>query len=720
MGEDIKLEESSGNVFVDIGFSEDEAERELLRSDLAFEIYRILEERKLAQSEIEKVLGIDQSDVSRLKNGEFQRFSLERLLTFLNRLNRDIEIRITPTEDMYGHQRVVTTYRDASSLNNCKKNLSKQNRSKQRSSIMRKPNMNRESPVQIGNFMPLCKLTANEVGPQASEEDLAEILRSFNSRDILIALARINLLLQSSDNFAKCESILRKNFCTPVLLNAIDASEKLRDRIIFNRESTLYLLSKSVSVSNPSSPHAPDATVGSRNNLARCYLIANALMEAKSTAVTAGPSRQQRTTSVAELIPSREYAINPSPWPHIKRSLVRSEEYWSRLNLKMKARTFDVCETFSRSTGLTRKDYQYLIFGLLTVALKFSQTEILNGSALFIDTKQHPRLTPLYNKLLKHICISIDELASTLHGEEKFSLPIEFRAWRKFPLVKLHENEIFSIDNGFLKDKLETGVFWIIRDKLEKDEKDKGNQIIQLQGEVFEGYAASIIERGINAQTPSRVETCIRSPKYIQKTEKECTDIAVCDGEALTLLECKSPVLAARTKFSNNFSNFRNGIRRNVMKGIKQLSNAIQLLGHAKESEMREVQGIDMSTVKKIYPVLVLSDPIFSLVFMNRYFNFEFKNIVRYCDLKPHLKIMPLSVLTVEDLEYLEPYLKDTPLHVHLDNWLQVFNRNESLPFGEYLRYLREREPRENPYIEQEFKRIHADIMEYFTSRGVE
>jgi predicted XRE-type DNA-binding protein len=709
---------SSGNVFVDIGFSEEEAERELLRSDLAFEIYSILEERKLAQSEIGKVLDIDQSDVSRLKNGEFQRFSLERLLTFLNRLNRDVEIRITPTKDMYGHQRVVTTYRDASSLKNRKKNLSKQNQSKQKSSMMRKPNMNRVSPVQIGNFVPLCKLTANEVGPLASEEDLAEILRSFNSREILIALARINLLLQCSDNFAKCESILRKNFCTPVLQNAIDASEELRGRIIFNRESTLYLLSKSIGVSNPRSPHAPDATLGARNNLARCYLIANALMEAKSTAVTAGPSKQQRTTSVAELIPSREYAINPSPWPHIKRSLVRSEEYWSRL--KMKTRGFDVCETLLHSTGLTREDYQYLIFSILAVAMKFSQTDILDGNALFIDTKKYPRLTPLYNKLLKHICISIDELASTLHGEEKCSLPNEFRAWRKYPLVKLRENEILSIDNGFLKDKLETGVFWIIQDGLKKDEKNKGNQIIQLQGEIFEDYAASIIERGINNQTPSRVETCIRSPKYVQKTEKECTDIAVIGGEALALLECKSPVLAARTKFSNNYSNFRNGIRRNVMKGIKQLSNAIQLLGHANESEMRKVQGIDMTTVKKIYPVLVLSDPIFSLVFMNRNFNFEFKNIVRYCDLKPHLKIMPLSVLTVEDLEYLEPYLNDTPLHVHLDNWLQIFNRNESLPFGEYLRFLREKEPRENPYIEQEFKRIHADIMEYFTSRGVE
>lgn len=109
MGKDIKFEESSGNVFVDIGFSEDEAERELLRSDLAFEIYSILEERKLTQAKAGEILGINQADVSRLKNGDFQRFSVERLLTFLNRLNRNVEIRITPSGDMVGHQSVVAT-----------------------------------------------------------------------------------------------------------------------------------------------------------------------------------------------------------------------------------------------------------------------------------------------------------------------------------------------------------------------------------------------------------------------------------------------------------------------------------------------------------------------------------------------------------------------------------------------------------------------------------
>lgn len=107
MSENVKIEQSSGNVFKDVGFSDAEAEQALLKADLAFEIYNIIEGRKLTQAKAGKILGVDPSDISRLKNGDFNRFSVERLFTLLNRFNRNIEIRITPAEDKVGHQRVV-------------------------------------------------------------------------------------------------------------------------------------------------------------------------------------------------------------------------------------------------------------------------------------------------------------------------------------------------------------------------------------------------------------------------------------------------------------------------------------------------------------------------------------------------------------------------------------------------------------------------------------
>jgi len=81
---------SSGNVYKDLGF--ENPEEELAKARLASMIYDIISERGLTKVETSKILGIDQSKVSALKNGRLGGFSIERLFTFLRKLDRDIEI----------------------------------------------------------------------------------------------------------------------------------------------------------------------------------------------------------------------------------------------------------------------------------------------------------------------------------------------------------------------------------------------------------------------------------------------------------------------------------------------------------------------------------------------------------------------------------------------------------------------------------------------------
>ena len=109
MSDKIKIVESSGNVFLDIGFSEEEAEYQQLRVDLAFAIHRLLEEQKLTPSKAEARFGLDPSDVLRLKKMDFTDFTVERLLMILKKLNRNVEIHITPSDGTVKHQRVFVT-----------------------------------------------------------------------------------------------------------------------------------------------------------------------------------------------------------------------------------------------------------------------------------------------------------------------------------------------------------------------------------------------------------------------------------------------------------------------------------------------------------------------------------------------------------------------------------------------------------------------------------
>ena len=450
--------------------------------------------------------------------------------------------------------------------------------------------------------------------------------------------------------------------------------------------------------------------------MVKCYLIANGLLEAEHPDFGTDLTEEERNALLAALIPGFEYRIDSSPGPHIKRSLVRSKEILE--GLQGASSTFDVNATFSRATGLSLQDYQYLILSILSVSLSLSLGDILDGSEIFVDTQPSPDLAPLYDRLLQHTCIPIDELASEV--ETIPSLSNEFLLLRKYPLVQIDENRIMCIDIGFLLEKLETGVFWIIRDQLEEERRGRGKEIIDLRGEVFEDYAASIIKRALS-DTGACTERYIISPMYDQREQAECTDIAVCGDDTLILLECKAPLLSANTKFSGDFCNLHDGIKPNAIKGVEQLWSAIQTLGHTDTTQRRRVEGINISQVRKIYPVLVLSDRIFSFPFMNRFLDSEFQRFVTYNDLEEHLEIMPLTVLTIEDLENLEPYLSDTPFHAHLGQWItQIFLDNMSSPFSEYLRRLRENEMRHNTYMEQEARQMLADIGEYFSARGID
>lgn len=95
----------SGNVFKDLGF--DRPEEELAKSDLAIQINKIIGQKGWTQKKAAGVLGIDQPKVSALKNGRLAGFSIERLLSFLRALDRDIDIVVRPKIGHSAHIQVA-------------------------------------------------------------------------------------------------------------------------------------------------------------------------------------------------------------------------------------------------------------------------------------------------------------------------------------------------------------------------------------------------------------------------------------------------------------------------------------------------------------------------------------------------------------------------------------------------------------------------------------
>jgi len=84
------IDHGSGNVFADLGYPDAEERQTKLR--LAYAINGIIDERGLTQGAAAERLGINQPKVSALRNYKLDGFSVERLMTFLTALDRDVDI----------------------------------------------------------------------------------------------------------------------------------------------------------------------------------------------------------------------------------------------------------------------------------------------------------------------------------------------------------------------------------------------------------------------------------------------------------------------------------------------------------------------------------------------------------------------------------------------------------------------------------------------------
>jgi predicted XRE-type DNA-binding protein len=94
--DDFELVHGSGNVFRDLG--DPDADILQLKSRLAAEIIRILDDGGLSAGEAAKLTGIATSDFARIRNVKLKRFSIDRLIKVLNQLGQEVRFALKVTD----------------------------------------------------------------------------------------------------------------------------------------------------------------------------------------------------------------------------------------------------------------------------------------------------------------------------------------------------------------------------------------------------------------------------------------------------------------------------------------------------------------------------------------------------------------------------------------------------------------------------------------------
>ena len=106
---EIPVHKSSGNVFVDMGFSPAGAAELTAKSRLISAIGETIKRRKLTQLETARRCGTDQPTLSKVLRGRMESVTIDRLTAWLTALGRTVEIRIRPYDAKAKTGHLVTT-----------------------------------------------------------------------------------------------------------------------------------------------------------------------------------------------------------------------------------------------------------------------------------------------------------------------------------------------------------------------------------------------------------------------------------------------------------------------------------------------------------------------------------------------------------------------------------------------------------------------------------
>jgi predicted XRE-type DNA-binding protein len=91
--DDADLVRGSGNVFRDLGHPNHELEQ--LRATLAARIIGVLDDRRLTVRAAAEITGIAAADFSRIRRAKLGRFTVDRLMTILERLDQEVQVTVS-------------------------------------------------------------------------------------------------------------------------------------------------------------------------------------------------------------------------------------------------------------------------------------------------------------------------------------------------------------------------------------------------------------------------------------------------------------------------------------------------------------------------------------------------------------------------------------------------------------------------------------------------
>ncbi|HUQ93439.1 MAG TPA: hypothetical protein VM120_17285, partial [Bryobacteraceae bacterium] len=227
--------------------------------------------------------------------------------------------------------------------------------------------------------------------------------------------------------------------------------------------------------------------------------------------------------------------------------------------------------------------------------------------------------------------------------------PTDMTPIQRRPLLRLNDGRFLVLDTAFLLDKTGPGVFWTMRDFLDRKEADRA---FEFRGVLLEAYAHWFWKE--DYQGSGRY-----TPNVHFGDGAEAFDAVLIEDGVLIVLEYKSGALPAPAKHSFDEAKLVEAIGQKYVrsekgerKGVLQLQqNIIRFL---KGEELNEI-GLSRSDVHTIHPMIVAVDSSLTSPLVGNHLDLKLeRGVIR--KLNRRIALAPLQLATFADLERLLPY----------------------------------------------------------------
>lgn len=90
----MEIIESSGNVFKDLGFSQEESDKLMIKSRLMMEIESFIKSKAMTQAQAAELMGVTRPRISDVMRGKIDKFTIDALVDMLSKAGFQLAITV--------------------------------------------------------------------------------------------------------------------------------------------------------------------------------------------------------------------------------------------------------------------------------------------------------------------------------------------------------------------------------------------------------------------------------------------------------------------------------------------------------------------------------------------------------------------------------------------------------------------------------------------------